>query len=125
MSKQPQKVTFKFDFVIPAEMILKTANDNLGSNDENVRAVAKAILDVTREATKVKEGIAADGNVDLAPYFDFWFADAIAAANTLLNSENENIRYMAECLIEQEKAILKSKMDFLDEMKRCGIKPRH
>jgi len=106
-------------------MILKTANDNLGSNDENVRAVAKAILDVTREATKVKEGIAADGNVDLAPYFDFWFADAIAAANTLLNSENENIRYMAKCLIEQEQAILKSKMDFLDEMKRCGIKPRH
>jgi hypothetical protein len=123
MSGHPQKVTLNFSFVIPAEMILKTANDNLDSSDESIRSVAKAILDVTREAKRVQEGIAADGNVDLAPYFDFWFADAIAAANSLLNSEKENIRYMAESLIEQEKAILKSKIDFLDEMKRCGIKP--
>jgi hypothetical protein len=124
MSKQPQKVTFDFDFVIPAEMTLKTAKDNLGSSDENVRAVAKAIVDVTREATRVQESLRADGNIDLAPYFDFWFADAVAAANKLLNSGNENIRYMAKCLIEQEQAILKSKRSFLDEMKRRGIRPR-
>jgi hypothetical protein len=125
MSKQPQKVSLNFDFVIPADLVVNAANENLDSDDENIRAVSKAILDLTREATKVKDGMMADGNVDLAPYFDFWFADAIPAANVLLDSKDDNIRYMAECLIEQEKAILKSKTAFLDEMKRRGIKPQH
>ena len=125
MSKQPQKVSLNFDFVIPADLIVTTANKNLTSTNENIRAVSKAILDLTREATTVKNGMTASGNVDLAPYFDFWFADAVAAANALLNNEDNNIRYMAECLIEQEQAILKSKTAFLEEMKSRGIKPQH
>ena len=125
MSKQPQKVSLNLNFVIPADLVVNTANENLDSDDENIRTVSKAILDLTREATKVKDGMATNGNVDLAPYFDFWFADAIAAANTLLKYDDANIRYMAECLIEQEKAIHKSKTSFLEEMKRLGIKPKY
>jgi len=71
----------------------------------------------TRERTKVL----AKG--DLAPYFDFWFADAITAANLIESSDNERIRFLAESLIAQEDAILRSKMEFLSEMKRRGIRP--
>ena len=39
-------------------------------------------LDVTAEASAVQKAIAEDGNVDLGPYFDFWFADAIECGVT-------------------------------------------
>lgn len=55
--------------------------------------------------------------------FDFWFADAITAANLIESSDNESIRFLAESLIAQEDAILRSKMEFLSEMKRRGIRP--
>lgn len=119
--------SFKLDFVIPADIVVCTANENLDSVDENTRAVSKAILDLTREATKVQAAVAEDGDVDLAPYFDFWFADSIAAANALVKCDDTTaaVRDMAEMLIKQEEAVLKSKAAFLKEMKRLGVKPKH
>ena len=80
---------------------------------------------MTSEASKVQQTIAANGNVDFAPYFDFWFGDSIASASTLLDSNDDNVHNLAQCLIDHEKAILESKKGFLDEMKRLGVQPKH
>jgi hypothetical protein len=111
---------------MPTKHVLDIARTWLASSDhEKRRAIAKALIDVTKEARTVQRGLADNGNVDLAPYFDFWMGDAVSAANELLNSNDENDRTLAQCLIDQEKAIIKSKADFLAEMKRQGIQPKN
>jgi len=119
-----KEIQFSFDFVIPTEHVLAIARTWLTSEDERRRAVGKALIDVTKEARTVQQAMAANGHVELGPYFDFWMADAIAAANELLTSDDENDRALAQCLIDQEKAILESKAGFLAEMKRQGIQPQ-
>lgn len=104
---------------------MEAAKKLLDSNDENERAVAKAVIDVTAETIKVQQAVAAKGKVNLAPYFDFWFGDALASANALLKSTDENTHYLARCLIDQEKSINESKESFLLEMKRLGVKPNN
>lgn len=118
-----QKVNLDFEFVIPSDAVVAAARNFVSAKDENVRAVAKALLDLTAVASRVKDAMTQGGNVDLAPYFDFWFADAIAAANSIKSSDDKNIRHLAESLIAQESAIIRSKTAFLSEMKRRGIRP--
>jgi hypothetical protein len=99
------------------------ARASVTSPDENYRSVAKAVLDVTAEALSIQKAIAEDGRVDLAPYFDFWFGDAVGCANKLLQYDDKEARHLGQCLIDLEKASIKSKESFLAEMKRLGIQP--
>src|SRR5580698_8077764 len=104
-----KELNFNFEFITPAERIMSMARTLVSSPDEDCRAVAKAVLDVVAEATTIQKAMAEDRDVDIAPYFDFWFADAIECANVMLNGENQDARDLARCLIEMEKASIKSK----------------
>jgi hypothetical protein len=119
-----QKFSFSFSFIEPAPKLLEAARKFADSPDENRRAVAKAVLDVTAAGRAIKDAIIENRDADLAPYFDFWFADSVACAQRLLDSADEEARYLAECLIRLEQAAIKSKESFLAEMKRLGIKPK-
>jgi hypothetical protein len=123
MANEKHKFRFKFEFIMPAERIMAVARNNLDSPDENLRSVAKAVLDVTAEASKIKSAMAEDKDADLGPYFDFWFADALNCANQLLDCEEPDARNLARCLIDIERATVKSKESFLVEMKRLGLRP--
>lgn len=91
---------------------------------ERTKVLAKGGSALDFEAKLVEQGLLApDARSSGNPYFDFWFADAITAANLIESSDNESIRFLAESLIAQEDAILRSKMEFLSEMKRRGIRP--
>ena len=117
-------MNFKFSlgFVMPEEFVLESARGGVESPDVDIQAVSKALLDLTTVAKKVQADILEDISVDLGPYFDFWFADSVAAASRLLNHEQEQVRYLAQCLIDQEKSVLQSREGFLLELKRLGIK---
>lgn len=119
------KMQFKFslDFVMPAEILLDAARKGKHSSNVDIRTVSKALLDLTSEATEIQSEILKDGNVDLGPFFDFWFVDAIECANRLQSHDDEIIVALANCIINAEKGIIKSKESFLWEMKRLGIKP--
>lgn len=121
---KPQKFNFSFSFIEPAPHLLQAARDSADSLDENRRAVAKAVLDVTAAGRAIKDAQLQDHSADLAPYFDFWFADSVECAHKLLASDDKEARYLAECLIQLEQAAIKSKESFLAEVKRLGIKPR-
>jgi hypothetical protein len=123
MPDEKKQVRLTFDFVMPVERIMAVARDHLDSPDGNYRSVAMAVLDVTAVATTIQKEIAADGNVDLAPYFDFWFGDAVDCAHKLLHYSDSDARDLGQCLIDMEKAAIKSKENFLTEMKRLGIRP--
>lgn len=114
----------KMEFVVPTESTLSLARSLSDSPDVDCRAVAKAILDSNTEATIVREGIANNLDVDLAPYLDFWFADALECANRLRRHPDSEIRNMANCLIELEADAIKSKECVLTEIKRLGSKPK-
>src|SRR5262249_42595452 len=114
-----------FQFIEPSEQVLATARAFADSPDENRRSVAKALLDVTAAGRTIREAMQENRGADLAPYFDFWFADAVACAQRLLQEEEPESRHLAQCLIESEKAILQSKERFLAEVKRHGIRPQH
>jgi hypothetical protein len=119
-----QAFNFSFTFIEPSPHVLEAARNLADSPDENRRAVAKAVLDVTAAGRAIMDALRENRNADLAPYFDFWFADSVACAQNLLTSEDKDARYLAECLIELEQATIKSKERFLAEMKRLGIKPK-
>jgi hypothetical protein len=121
-----EEKVFKFDFqfIEPSEAVMAAAQKFRDSPDEDRRCVAKALLDVTAAGRAIKDALIEDRDVDAAPYFDFWFADAISAAEKLLHSDDKEARYLAQCLIDSEKAIIKSKESFLAEVKRLGVKPK-
>ncbi len=79
---------------------------------------------MTAAGRAIKNAPLENRDADLAPYFDFWFADSVACAQNLLNSDEKEARYLAECLIQLERAAIKSKESFLAEMKRLGIRPK-
>jgi hypothetical protein len=123
MDNEPERVEITFDILIPSNNIVSAARNHIDSNLEHVRAVAKALLDLTAVASKVKNALALGEDIDLAPYFDFWFADAIDAANAIKDSSDESVRYIAETLIEQENLVLRSKTSFLAQIKKLGYPP--
>ena len=123
MTDKGKQFQFSFEFITPAERVMAFARASIASHDENYRSVAKAVLDVTAEALSIQKAIAEDGRVDLAPYFDFWFGDAVGCANKLLQYDDKEARHLGQCLIDLEKASIKSKESFLAEMKRLGIQP--
>ena len=125
MTDESKKFKFNFNFIMPADHLMSLARESVESPNADLRTVANALIDVTNEADKIAQGFADDGNVDLAPFFDFWFVDAIDAAKRLRESPDDNLRHLAECLIQQEQSIIESKEDFLTETKRLGIKPKH
>lgn len=118
-----EKVQFSFAFVEPSETVVAAAQRFLSSPDEKLRSVAKALLDVTAAGLPIKKGMMEDSDTKLDPYLDFWFGDAISCAERLLHSDNEEVRHIAQCLIDAEKAVIKSKESILSEMKRLKIKP--
>jgi hypothetical protein len=122
MEGNKKKFKLTFNFVMPAERVMQIARDRVDSPDENYRSVAKALLDVTAEAAKVKDALTEDRDVDVAPYLDFWFADAVACATKLLQSDDPDARDLAQCLIDAEKATIKSKECVLAEIKRLGLR---
>lgn len=124
MEDNKKKFKLTFDFVMPADRVIRIALEHVDSPDENYRSVAKALLDVTAEAGKVKDALTEDRDVDLAPYLDFWFADAIECAKKLLRSDDPDAGDLARCLIDAEKAAIKSKECVLAEIKRLGLRPR-
>lgn len=120
----PRQFRFGFNFIEPGARLLEAARKFADSSDENRRAVAKAVLDVTAAGRAIKDAILEDRDADLAPYFDFWFADSIECAQNLLVSDEKDARQLAECLIQLEQALIKSKESFLAEQKRLEIKPK-
>jgi hypothetical protein len=112
-----QELKFSFHFIEPAENLLEAARKLVDSPDENRRSVAKAVVDVTATGRAIKDALLENRNADLAPYFDFWFADSINCAQKLLHSDDKESRYLAECLIKLEQAAIKSKESLLAEMK--------
>ncbi len=117
------KFKFSLDFVMPAEMLLNAAKKGKYSSNADIRTVSKALLDLTSEAKTIQREIKKDGNVDLGPFFDFWFVDAIECAERLKSHDDETIVALADCIIDAEQCIIKSKESFLLEMKRLGVKP--
>lgn len=72
----------------------------------------------------IKNAIMENRDADLSPYLDFWFADAVACAEKLLQTDDIKRRgFLALALIDMEKAIIKTKESLLAEFKRLGIKP--
>lgn len=122
-----EEKAFKFDFqfIEPSEAVMEAAQKLRESPDEDRRCTAKALLDVTAAGRAIKDAIIEDRDVDLAPYFDFWFADAVSAAEKLQHADDKDARHLAQCVLDSEKAIIKSKESFLAEMKRLGIKPKN
>ena len=118
MPASPEQFRFSFSFTKPVERITQIAQRFQESPNEQRRATAKAVLDVTREGLAVFVGIQKPGTVDVAPYFDMWLGDAIDAANELLLSDDKDDRDLAKCLLDQEQDIIKSKEIFLVELKR-------
>lgn len=118
MPTSPESFRFSFSFTKPVERIIQIAQRFLESPNEQRRAVAKAVLDITREGAAIFDGIQKPGTVDVAPYFDMWLGDAIDAANELLRSDDKDDRDLAKCLLDQERDIIKSKEIFLVELKR-------
>ena len=57
----------------------------------------------------IKKAMEENRDADLAPYLDFWFADAIACAQKLLQYEDAESRNVARCLIDAEQAVIASK----------------
>jgi hypothetical protein len=112
---EPQKFSFSFNFVEPAPHLLDAARKFADSPDENRRAVAKAVLDVTAAGRAIKDAMLLGRDADLAPYFDFWFADSIACAKKLVDSDDIEARCLAECLVQVEQATIKAKQSFLAE----------
>ncbi len=119
-----QNFNFQFSFVMPTDQVMEIARTHVDSANEDYRSVAKALLDTTEEATKVKDCIEKDIDVDVAPYLDFWFADAVECAKRLLDSGDHDAGLLAHCLIDAEKATIKSKENMLAEIKRLGLKRR-
>jgi hypothetical protein len=102
---------------------MASAQKFLSSPDESLRSVAKALLDVTAAGLPIKQAMMEDRDAKLDPYLDFWFGDSINCAEKLVHSDDEEVRHVAECLIDAEKAVIKSKESVLAEFKRLGIKP--
>jgi hypothetical protein len=123
MTNSSKKVSLEFEFVIPSERTSQKAKKHLDSSDTRVQAVAKALIDFAELSTEVKDFLENKTGGDLAPYLDFWFADAVIAAKMLKNSRDEEIRDLATTLIEQEKAAIESKEFLLRKMKSLGIRP--
>jgi hypothetical protein len=123
MADENKVAQFSFRFVEPAEHLLATARAFAASPDENRRAVGKALLDVTAAGVAIKKAIEEKRNADLAPYLDFWFADAVACGQKLLLYEDSESRDLARCLIDAEQAVIASKESVLSEIKRLGLKP--
>jgi hypothetical protein len=122
MADDRKQFQFSLNMIEPAEHLMAAARKLVDSPDENRRAVAKALLDVTSEGLALKKAMETNTNADMAPYLDFWFADAIACAKKLLQYEDAESRDLGECLIETEKAVMKSKQSVLGEIKRLGMK---
>jgi hypothetical protein len=122
MSRDQLQCEFALEFIEPPPPVRVLARKLLDSPDDNCRSLAKAVLDVAKAGRKIKTSIAGDKEIDLAPYFDFWFGDALDTAQKLLHSDDKVIRQLAQCLIEMEKAVVESKENFLVEMKRLGFR---
>lgn len=57
----------------------------------------------------------------MAPYLDFWFADAVACAEKMTKYEDTDSRDLAQCLIQAEREVIASKESVLAEINRLGI----
>ena len=119
-----KKVPFQFSlsFIEPAEYLMGIMRKFADSPDENRRAVAKAMLDVSAAGAAVKEAMLKNAGCDMAPYLDFWFADALVCAQKLLQYDDAESRDMGQSLIDAEKSVIKSKESVLAEIKRLGLK---
>ena len=98
---------FSLEFIEPAERMVSVARKFAESPDENRRAVAKVLLDVSAAGLMVKKAMepkpdaenaaGANTTTDMAPYLDFWFADAIGCAQKLLQYDDAESRDLAQC----------------------------
>jgi len=105
-------VDFNFRFIVPAETILDTARRMMTSTNPDEREVGKSVVKVTEASNKTKaalEDSAGDEKYDLAVYLDFNFGNSLEAAKRLVNSIDKEVRYVAETLIAQCKAVKNSK----------------
>ncbi|MBI3821706.1 MAG: hypothetical protein HY289_03390 [Planctomycetes bacterium] len=119
-----QEVPFRFSlsFVEPAEHLMGIIRTFADSPDENRRAVAKAMIDVSAAGAMIKEAILKNAGCDMAPYLDFWFADALVCARSLLEYDDAESRDLGQSLIDAEKSVIRSKESVLAEIKRLGLK---
>jgi hypothetical protein len=123
MADVTKRFQFSLQFIEPSETIMASARKLVASPDENRRSVAKALLDATAAGLAIKKAMEENRDADMAPYLDFWFADASSNAEQFLHCDDEEARDVAQCLIDVEKAAIKSKESVLAEIKRLGLKP--
>lgn len=118
-----QHARIGFEFVIPADQLLASAREMLASPIQEYRDIAKAVLEVTDISLDLQHRLSSQIEADFAPYFDYWFGDAIEAAKRHKASSDKGVAAVAESLIAQEEAIVHSKEAFLLEAKRLNIRP--
>jgi hypothetical protein len=107
-----------FEFLVPVERMLEVARQRLNSADADERNVAKAVLDATRVTKRTQAKLMARVHCDMGEYFDHWMGDALESAERLLQSQELDVRSLATCLIDQSRAMIRSKEMFLAETKR-------
>ncbi len=120
MNELNGSVEYSLDFPLPADSILDIAENSTHSDDERLRVIGQAVLDFTAIANLTKDDFLQGNAIDLAPYLDFWFSDAIDIAKASLNDPDSNLRTLAQCLIDQEKCAIESKVFVLRESKRIS-----
>jgi hypothetical protein len=123
MKDEGQEFRLDLKFNAPTGRMMAIAQAGLASPDESFRVVAKAIIDLTSAMRSLEKEMVADGDVNLDPYLDFCFGDALDHAHQLLKRDDDDARNLAQCLIDMEKAVVKSKENVIAEIKRLGIKP--
>lgn len=119
----PQQFKVDFQFVIPTEAVLLSAQTMLQSPHQEYRDIAKVVIELTTLQRFIQTEMINDGNVDLSPWFDYWFGDTLETAESVKSSTDQEACLVAAILLDQEEAIIHSKESFLNEMKRLNIRP--
>src|SRR5262245_4823278 len=116
-------INYQLNFIVPAEKVLAEAQRLSEYADDDVRNVAKTLVDQTALVNQANAGLEnklqPEGTFDLAPLFDNWLGDSLERAEKLLTHSDESVGWVARCLIEQSEGLAQSKENFLTEMKRA------
>ncbi len=111
-------------FVFPSKLEIELAENLLTADDQLLRDIAKAVLDVTEIAADIRAAMRSGAEIDFEPYLDFWFGDSTDAARQVLShGDQQDAQNLADLLLAQEETIVSTKELFLREMWSKGIRP--
>lgn len=119
-SKPGYRLSFKF--AAPDEKTAAIAQSLCKSADPDERLVAETAIEVGELSRKTLADLEnafnpRGGECDLAAYFDRDMTRATEAATRLLRDASDDVKLLAQCVIDQAEAIAGSRKAFLDEVK--------